>query len=189
MLNNYILKKEEKRKKAEEISNYIFGLVFGFSLIIIFSFRVLYKSVGIVSVVDFILIIYGMSGVIFATINPNLKPLRKMKQVNLFIFNFLGDILLKIVLMIIYFLFVVPVGIFMQKKDKNNHIHHQETNWIDYQPFVTKKLGKYRFLKIFRLFASEYFYMIPVVIFLLIISLLVLFITSSTFTPFIYTLF
>ena len=74
----------------------------------------------------------------------------------------------------------------MQNKIKQEN---KDTNFIEYESSYNIKLGKYKYLKIFKLFSSDYFYLLPLIIILVIISFLVVLITSSVFTPLIYTLF
>lgn len=185
MPNSFIDKKKAKIANKEEINNFIFGLAFGFGMILIFTFQLLYNSRAKFDLLFLIMIAYGLFCVILATINPNFKILKMIKKINTSIFNFLGNVLLKIILGITYFLFVVPVGIFMRRKK----IIKKKTNFIDYKNSYNMKLGKFGFLKILRLFTSEYFYMVPLIIILIILSILVILITSSAITPFIYPLF
>lgn len=186
MKNSFINKKNEKSIQNSEINNYIFGLTFGFGITLIFIFRLLYKKLGLLSIIDLIFILYGIFCIILATINPKLKLLTKIRNLNIKIFNFFGNLILKTILFVVYFIFVVPVGMYVQKKEKSMAA---TTNFVDYKDCYNTKPEKYKFLKIFKLFASDYFYMIPLIIVLLIISFLVVLITSSVFTPLIYTLF
>lgn len=184
MIDCYINKKIKKQKWKKELNQYIFGMTYGFGMVLIFIFRLLYKNLGLLSIIDLIFIIYGLFCIALATINPNFKILEKIRNITVWIFNFIGNLLLKGTLVIVYFIFVVPVGIWMKKQKEN-----KTTNFVDYKASHQMKLGKYKFLKIFRLFSSEYFYMLPLIIILLIISIFVILITSSVFTPLIYTLF
>ena len=72
---------------------------------------------------------------------------------------------------------------------RRKKVETKRTNFTDYKNSYNMKLGKYGFLKILRLFTSEYFYMIPLIIILIVLSVLVILITSSVITPFIYPLF
>lgn len=180
-----INKATNKKISKEEIDNYIFGMFYGFSIVLIFMFRFLYKKLNFLSIVDLLFVLYGIFCIMLATINPNYKILDKIRKLNMVIFNFLGEMVLRVILTIIYILLVIPVGLFAQKRINSN----LKTNFVDYNISYNQDLGKYKFLKVFKLFSNDYFYMIPLIIILLIISVLVIFITSSVFTPLIYTLF
>lgn len=186
MLNSYITRKKIKEKRKESINNYIFGLTFGLSIILIFFFSFLNTSINLLSYIDILIIIYGLICVISATINPNSRILVFIKKVNLKIFNTIGELILKGILIIVYTIFVIPAGLYMQNKIKQEN---KDTNFIEYENSYNIKLGKYKYLKIFKLFSSDYFYLLPLIIILVIISFLVVLITSSVFTPLIYTLF
>lgn len=185
MQNSYIEKKLLKARRKEERDNFIFGLAFGFGMILIFTFQLLYSPTVKFDTLFMILIGYGVLCVLLATLNPNFKLLKWIKKFNTSIFNFIGNCLLKLILALTYFIFVVPVGIYMRSKK----IKDINTNFIDYSNSYNMKLGKYGFLKILRLFTSDYFYMLPLIIILIILSVLVILMTSSVITPFIYPLF
>jgi hypothetical protein len=116
MQNSFIDKKTAKAANKEELNNFIFGLAFGFGMILIFTFQLLYNPGANLDTLFMIMIGYGALCVVLATLNPNFKLLKWIKTFNTTIFNFLGNVLLKIILGITYFIFVVPVGIFMRSK-------------------------------------------------------------------------
>lgn len=190
MNNTYINTKKEKMQNKDRLNNYIFGLSFGFSITLIFIFRLLYKKLNYLSIIDIILIFYGIFCILLATINPKFKLLINIRKLNVEVFNFLGEMILRLILVIVFYLIVVPVEFFHHIKKKKTKID-LNTTFVDYSDCYSKNLNisKYKFLKVFRLFSNEYFYMIPLIIILLIISILVVLISSSVFTPLIYTLF
>lgn len=190
MNNKYIEKVTLKNKKKELINNYIFGLFFGFSTTLIFIFRLLYKKINFISWFDVLFILFGIFCILLATINPRFKLLSFIRKKITSFFNFIGERLLDIILIIIYIIFVIPVGFFMKKKtgkegEVSNFIDYKTTNYLEY----AKNSKRYSILKIFTIFSNEYFYMLPLIIILIIISILVVLISSSVFTPLIYTLF
>lgn len=187
MTNNYIENFKKKQEKREVIDNYIFGLIFGFSMILIFTFRLLYKKLNIISYIDVLFIIYGLVCVVLATINPKFKLLSYIRKINTKIFNFLGESILKIILIIAYIIFVIPGGMLTRKKEINNTTFVNFKNC--YSTSFSKDMSKYKFLRIFSLFSNEYFYMLPLIIILFILSILVVLISSSVFTPLIYSFF
>lgn len=192
MNDEYINKVISKQQKREIKNNYIFGLFFGFSTTLIFVFRLLYKRINIISLIDVIFIFYGIFCIVLATINPRFKLLTFIRQKTVKIFNFIGELCLKAILIIIYCIFVIPVGLVIKKKKNTGNIL-VKSNFVDYNYFNTldfkKNSKRYSILKIFRLFSNEYFYMLPLIIILLIISILVVLISSSVITPLIYSIF
>lgn len=186
MKDSYINKKQERQNRNEIINNYIFGMFFGLAITLIFTFRLFYTRLNRYSIINLLFIIYGLVCVLLVTINPRFKVVTKIRNFTTRIFNFLGESLLKLILVIIYFIFVVPIGLIFKKRLV---IKNEETSFVDFQSSWNKKLSKYKFLKLFQLFSSDYFYMIPLLIILTILSILVFLITTSVFTPFIYTIF
>jgi len=191
MNNKYIDKVKTKNQKKELISNYIFGLFFGFSTTLIFIFRLLYKKINFLSWFDVLFILFGILCILLATINPRFRLLSNIRKKVTSIFNFIGEKLLDVILIIVYIIFVIPVGLFMKKKilktkdQSSNFSIYKKSTDLDYN----KNSKRYSILKIFTIFSSGYFYMIPLIIILIIISILVVLISSSVFTPLIYTLF
>lgn len=191
MTNNYIENFKKKQEKRKTIDNYIFGLVFGFSMALIFTFRLLYKQLNIISYIDGLFIIYGLFCVVLATLNPNFKLLSYIRKINTKIFNFLGEFILKLILIITYIIFVIPAGMLTREKERKKKI--KNTTFVNfkncYSTSFSKDMSKYKFLRIFSLFSNEYFYMLPLIIILFILSILVVLISSSVVTPLIYSFF
>ncbi len=184
MVDTYINLKNRKNLKKEVINNYIFGIFFGFSIILIFSFNFFYNKFSFVSLLYILLVFYGIFCVLLATINPKFKILKKLRISTTRVFNILGICCLDIVLLCIYYIVVVPIGlIFKEKKEVTN------SSFTTFETSYNKTLPKYRYLKLLSLFSKDYFYMIPLLIILIIISILVFVLTSSIFTPLIYTMF
>lgn len=191
MNNKYIEKVKSKSERKELINNYIFGLFFGFSTTLIFIFRLLYKRINFLSWIDVLFILFGILCILLATINPKFKLLSFIRKKIVSLFNFIGEKLLNIILIIVYIVFVIPVGLFMKKN--NTETKNQTSNFTDYNVInyyeYSKNSKKYSILKIFTIFSNGYFYMLPLIIILIIISVLVVLISSSVFTPLIYTIF
>ena len=188
---SYISKRNELLKKHKERDNYIFGLCFGFFVFLLNLYLFLSTpDVKIQNLIHISFMIIGLLFILLSTIYPNsLNLIHKFFQK---ILSFVGNIIFKIILSIIYFIFVVPVGFVIKKKEKKNIIG-LNTNFVDYKVennFENKKKGFYNILQIFRIFANEkYALMLPLIIILIIIGVLLVFVQSSIVTPFIYTLF
>ena len=188
MINEYLIDRKEKLKYEEEKNTYIFSLVVG--LILCFSgvlnFLYSYKSL----LYDFLCFTCSILGIIilfFTTANPNVlnKPYNFIKSIT----QKMALIIFRIILSIIYFVLVFPMGIIIklvkkQKKDLN-------TNFIDYEETNLKnKRGILNALQILRLFTNEkYILMLPLIILLVLIGILLFFAQSTIVTPFIYTIF
>jgi len=188
-INGYINNKIDRDNKEKEKNNYYFGLSFGLIITLItFAIIVCYDSKH-----DKILVPLGIFGVIIilmAIIYPNsLSILRK-------IFSFIGNLLVKvlfsIVLTIIYFILVTPVGIFIRKKQHHSTIN---SNFIDYSYNdnvinIDKHSFIYQIIRVFKFFFNEqYIVFMPVLIVLVLVAILLIFVQSNAIAPFIYTLF
>lgn len=191
LINSYINKRNEVLKKNKERDNYIFGLCFGFFVLLLNLY--LFLSTPVLKIQNLIHIIFMFLGCIFillATIYPNSLDL--VHKIFKKVLSFIGSIIFKIILFVIYFIFVVPVGLIIKSKERKN-LKIMDTNFVDYKTennFENKKNGFYNIFQIFRIFNNErYALMLPLIIVLIIIGILLIFVQSSVVTPFIYTLF
>ena len=75
MNNIYIKEKEEKEIIKNAKQNYLFGMIFGFSIIIMAGYSFLNMKFNCISVVLMIIVFYGIFLVLTATINPYKKIL------------------------------------------------------------------------------------------------------------------
>ena len=98
-------------------------------------------------------------------------------------------IIFSIILIIIYFLLVTPIGLIMKIKNKRVNCNTTFTN-VNRKETNSNKKGIYNILLIFRIFANEKCaLMLPLIAILIILGLLFIFVQSSIISPFIYTLF
>lgn len=192
MIDNYIIEKRKKLKISKERDNYIFGFCFGLFIFLISMYSFLSTpDIKILNVLNITFIILGLTFILLAIIYPNSLDFIHNKILKKAI-NFIGKILFIIILTIIYFVFVVPFGLIIRKKECKQ-IKKNNTNFYNYtnaDNFKSSKKGIYNILQIFRIFANErYALMIPLIVILIVIGLLFIFVQSSVVTPFIYTLF
>lgn len=186
MINEYINEHDKKLKKSYERDNYFFGLCFGFILLLVNSYFFLSRPINKSDYINLLFMIIGVVFILAATIYPNiLSPIHSVFKK---VLNFVGSLVFKIVLTIIYFIFVVPVGLIIKSKNKNNNV---ESNFTDYDNNIqNNRKGFLNLLQIFRIFSNEkYILMMPLIIILIIIGILLVFVQSSVIAPFIYTLF
>ncbi len=190
MIDNYINKRHQIMKKNREKDNYIFGLFFGFILLLLNIYIFLSTpDIKILNYVNVILMMVGCIFILVATIYPNALDLIH-KFLNK-LFSIIGNLFFKLILTIIYFALVLPIGLIIKSKEKK--VNKEETNFVDYKSnnnLESNKKGFYNIFLIFKLFNNErYALMIPLIIVLIIIGFLLIFVQSSVVAPFIYTLF
>ena len=114
--------------------------------------------------------------------------------------NKLGNIIFSVLLFIVYGIFVVPIS-FIMKNRKNNYSYilwddeyKGEENscfspWKEKKKVEAKGIRGVSFGLIQYMILNRKFIFIPVVVVLLMIGIVLFFVSSSVFAPFIYTLF
>lgn len=190
MINSYIEKRRIRLERFRERENFIFGITMGFILLLlnIYIFLSRYDNSSKDQFNVFFMVI-GTILILLAVIYPNiLDPLHKLFKA---IFNVIGKILISILLTIIYFLLVYPIGLIMQKKNKSIDENTNFTNYDGNVEFTSKNSFMiFKIFGVFKIFTDErYMLMLPLIIVLLLFSILFIFVQSSVITPFIYTLF
>lgn len=191
MIDSYINQRNLLLKKNKERDNYIFGFIFGFILLLLNIFIFLSTpDITILNYVNILLMILGIIFILLATIYPNsLNTIHKLFSL---ITNFIGNIIFKIILTILYFILVIPIGLIIKFKEKKKE-KDLRSNFFDYKNDNLKannKKGILNIFLIFKLFSNEhYILMLPLIILLIIIGVLLIFVQSSVIAPFIYTLF
>ncbi|MCI8777578.1 MAG: hypothetical protein HFI86_03790 [Bacilli bacterium] len=191
MIDCYINKRRQIMKKNQEKDNYIFGLFFGFILLLLnISIFLSTPDIKVLNYVNIIFMILGCMFILVATIYPNALGLVH-KLLNK-LFNIIGNLIFKIFLTILYFILVLPIGLIIKSKEKKE-IRKKSTNFINYKSnnnLEGNKKGFYNIFLIFKLFNNErYALMLPLIIVLIAIGFLLIFVQSSVIAPFIYTLF
>lgn len=178
-------------KKSREKDNYIFGLFFGFILLLLnISIFLSTPDIKVLNYINVIFMILGCMFILLATVYPNALDLvhRLLNK----LFSIIGNLIFKLLLTILYFILVLPIGLIIKSKEKKE-ITNKTTNFVDYKSnnnLGNNKKGFYNIFLIFRLFNNErYALMIPLIIVLIIIGFLLIFVQSSVIAPFIYTLF
>ncbi len=191
MIDNYINERKQLLNKNKERNNYIFGLIFGLILLLLNAFIFLSAAdIPLLNYINISLMILGILFILLATIYPN-----ALNLVHIFfnlIANFIGNIIFKVILTLIYLILIIPIGLIIRVKRKKE-ILNIDTNFIDYNNSDTKlnnNKGIFNILRIFKLFSNEhYVLMLPLIIILITIGILLIFVQSSVIAPFIYTLF
>lgn len=203
LTDNYINKiklKEEKSNLRQEI---LFGQVTGLLITAISFLYFLSIDNKMVEVILQLLMIVGcfmfISGVIFPYILYYPSKFFKNLINKIFIFIF------SIILVIVYIIFILPVGLINIKKwkEKYNFISWNNKKEIKkFRGFVirteiqndedyVKRTGKFKnILKVLGYFINKkQFILIPILCILILLGFLLFFVTSSIVTPMIYTLF
>ena len=117
-----------------------------------------------------------------------------------YIGNKIGEIIFKILLTILYVIFVIPIGIIYNKHRQkylyafwdDKYPYDEREGFTDWKPADTsnKKGMAGTSLKLFGMLVNNGQYiLIPVVIFLIALGIILFFVSSSVMAPFIYTLF
>ncbi len=203
MTDNYINKirlKEEKNNLKQEV---LFGQVTGLLITAIsfLSFFSIDNKIGEVILLSLMIIgcLMFASGVVFPYILY--YPSMFFKK----LINKIFIILFEIILVIVYIIFILPVGLFNNKKWKEKYnfmswnnqkeikkdkgFTPKEINYNDED--FSKRTGKFKnIFKILGYFINKRQYiLIPTLCILILLGFLLFFITSSIITPMIYTLF
>ena len=187
MINSYINERNNKLKRNKEKDNYIFGMVLGFILLLLNIYYFLStEDIFINNIIYLFFIGIGVLLILMVTIYPNL--VNGLHNLFKYLFNIIGRILIAVLLTIIYFVLVFPIGLIIKKKDNSVETNSNFTDYDGSIELVSNK--KFTILKVFKIFCDEkYALMLPLIIILILFSLLFIFVQSSVVAPFIYTLF
>ncbi len=198
-LNDYMRRLQLRKEKAALKNNVIFGLTFGWVFTLMGAFKSWILLEGGLS--PFILAA-GLAFLATTLVAPGLMvyPHRVMKAIA----TFVGTNLFKAILIVVYFLTVLPAGLIYQKK--NNH--EPFYSWSVDKPLCIEgwtakessdengKTTEYVLpawlqpLQVVVYFARHsQLLFLPCLIVLLMLGLIGIFVQSSALTPFIYTLF
>ena len=199
MIKYKYLQDRKARLDEKLVNDYaIFGQLGGI-IIFILSFAKWLTTYGeITSKILVALMIFGVYMISSGVIIP--QSLNWCYKIFSVIGNKIGEIIFKILLFIVYIIFVLPAGYFMRNK-KYDYLY---LSWNDKYPFEEKNgftqwhssgnLSGNGFLstsgKLLGLFiANGKYIFIPAVLILIALGIILFFVSSSVMAPFIYTLF
>ena len=197
--NSYLAQREERLKRAERREQLLWGIVLGSLLVIIGSFN--YFLVITNAKIDFIwklMVISGLSLFVLVFIDRRIiagiqKPLKQCG-------SWLGEKILKIVLLTAYVFFVIPLGWTGQRIRKHRIFYSWDDEKSKIRPLWEKKkiagysrekilISVYPVYIIYFMVRNKAYIVIPLVIVLLLVAMFVFFAQTPVIAPFVYTLF
>lgn len=187
-INN--INKRRKKKEYRELS--LFGYGFGtFSTLFFFYKYITNDNKLYYDNFYIILICFGLFILLLTIISPYLvKILKKILSIPI---NIIFSLIFGLLLTILYYIVITPIGIIMRLKQKKklkqntNFIIKKEENNDDFTISYNKL---YQLCRIIRMFlTSEYIFILPSIIIIILIGLLFIFLQSNVVAPFIYSLF
>lgn len=200
---SYLQRLKQRQQLTDLKEQIVFGLTLGWLLTLVGGFH--YFFVIGTSERFWQLIFYlGILLVSLAILLPSpiallQKPLQTVTQK-------IGEVLFSLILILNYFLLILPVGILLRRLQKSTSFYtwtHERLpeagGWIDWrsqESIKTFQQGtKKRSLLLQLAWVVAYFFrgghylLLPVLVLLLVLSLILFFIKASALAPFIYTLF
>ena len=200
---SYLQRKRQNSAREEEKNQIIFGLMGGVILMIAAALTWLSSQKGLREIVCIFIFALGVLFFMLAIVVPSL--LKYPYKAFRFWGNLVGRAVFTIVLTILYFLLVFPVGLLLrrkragqgyyawaqaQPKARSMFIDIAQTDIHNDSPMAMKAsyfLILYKLLAVF--IANKKYVFIPVVVLLTIAGLILFFVSSNVMTAFIYTLF
>ena len=181
----YLNKITKKKSKKEKFDNYIFGVIFGISLLFVALFGLItdqniyndkiYIGLLILSIIDFFLLIFLPS------------KIKYLKAPFSFIGKIISRVILSVLILIVYIVWFIPASFIYKSKKINTN-----TTFEDKQKVIIKTNNSNLFSQIKSILSYfmciDNFYLIPVIIIFIIIGLILFFAQSSAITPLIYPL-
>ncbi len=203
MTDSYILMKKQ-RDELDEIKNQtLFGLVSGAILISIGFISFLTAKPGSINYLYLLEIIAGGTLFFCAVIIPQL--LQYPYKLFYFATNKIGNMIFKLLLSVIYFLFILPVGMLVYRRKRRLYGFYswKQISMQSISTFSRKKEHSYGvnagnkkasyqktiFGLLGNLMSNKRYILIPVVLFMAFLGLLLFFLSSHVLTMFVYTLF
>lgn len=201
--SSYLQRLKQRKQLSQLKEQIVFGLTLGWLMTLVGGFRYFF----VINSHDSFwkrLVYVGIALIAISIIFPNIIslvqiPLRKVTEK-------IGEKLFLLILLVSYFLLILPIGILLRRQEKNYSFHTwqdrlmvQAEGWRkwesqeDIQPL--KPRAKQRSLTLQLAWVVAYFIrnkhylLIPVLVLLLVLGLIMFFIKASAFAPFIYTLF
>ena len=193
------MQERKNRLEDEMITNYaVFGQLGGLILSLLGFMKWLTTYNAVMSYVLLGLTAFGLYMIISGVILP--QSLEWCYKPFSIVGNKIGELIFDILLLIVYFVFVLPVGIFMRRK---NH-DYLYLEWDGQYPFaeregftswkssgMTSRNGMLstsaRIIEVFMM--NGKYILIPAVMILIALGIILFFVSSSVMAPFIYTLF
>ena len=193
------MQERKNRLEDEMITNYaVFGQLGGLILSLLGFMKWLTTYNAVMSYVLLGLTAFGLYMIISGVILP--QSLEWCYKPFSIVGNKIGELIFDILLLIVYFVFVLPVGIFMRRK---NH-DYLYLEWDGKYPFaeregftswkssgMTSRNGMLstsaRIIEVFMM--NGKYILIPAVMILIALGIILFFVSSSVMAPFIYTLF
>lgn len=205
MTNTYLEIKNQRDEYEETKGETIFGLFFGFVLILagLFNNLPVYGSISLNVVICIVILSTGLLLMLMAVAVPSV--LKYPYKGFVFLGKLIGRAVFLVLLTLIYIVLVLPVGLFIRRKRKdfgfqnwNNKYVGKDTAFENINTTGIEgvdEISKRSFLRnIYNLFSlfirNRRLPLIPVAIILILLGLILFFISSSVvFNFFIYTLF
>lgn len=196
-LTKYMELRTKSLKEKEMKDDAVFGLLGGIIMVALGSLRWLI-SVSWISCIWLFIALTG--GLLFLTglIAPCL--LRKIYRVFSIVGNKIGEIIFWTLLIIVYCLFIIPVGILMKKKREeyfyaeweNEYTGKEKSGFIvwsgkeksDRNGMLGTVWGLMEYV-----IGNGKSFLLPVIVVLIVLGIILFFVSSSVLAPFIYTLF
>ena len=200
MKKTYLELKKDRDILEKEKNQIIFGLMGGIILMAVGALNWLSSGPGVWEIVCICIAALGVIFFLLAIIVPAF--LKYPYKAFRFWGNLVGKVLSAVVLAILYFLFIFPVGLFLRRKREEQGYF----SWGDARPQPRSMFADltqsenqpdsakasylgilYRLLVLFA--ANKKYVLIPAVIVLVIVGLILFFVSTNVVTGFIYTLF
>jgi len=200
LAETYLTKKKRSDAVEEEKNRIIFGLMGGIILIAFGALNWL-SATGLWEIACVCLAALGLLLVMLAVVVPAF--LKYPYKAFRFFGNTAGKVVFAVVLAVLYFVFILPVGLILRRKrEAQGYFTWKNTPPKPQSLFVAvtqtdgsatkKRKASYLGItyQLFSVFAGNRKYiLIPVVIILVIVGLVLFFVSSNVMTAFIYTLF
>lgn len=203
MIESSYLQRLKQRKQLSQLKEQIvFGLMLGWLMTLVGGFRYFF----VINSHDSFwkkLVYVGIALIVISIILPSIIslvqiPLRKVTEK-------IGEKLFLLILLVSYFLLILPIGILLRRQEKKYSFHTwqdrlmvQAEGWRkwdreDIQPLQPRAKKRSLTLQLAWVVAyfirNKHYLLIPVLVLLLVLGLIMFFIKASAFAPFIYTLF
>jgi len=201
--SSYLHRLKQRRRMTQLKEQIVFGLTLGWLLTLVGGFHYFF-AVGTNDNFWRSMLYVGIVLIALSIILPSMigllqKPLKNGTQA-------IGEFLFSLILILNYFLLILPVGLLLRKLQKNTSFYtwrnkrlSEMIGWTDWKAQESMEAlqhgTKGRSLALQLVWVISYFVrnghylFIPVLVLLLVLGLILFFIKASAFAPFIYTLF
>lgn len=201
--SSYLQRLRQRQQLTDLKEQIVFGLTLGWLMTLLGGFHYFF-AIGINNVLwQWIfylgIVLISVSIILPAVIAVLQKPLQAIAQT-------VGETVLSIMLTLIYFFLILPVGILFRRLQKNTSFYtwkkklvseasrwtvlrNQENRMLYEQGTKKRSLMLQLALVISYFFRNGHYLLIPGLVLLLVLGLIMFFIKTSALAPFIYTLF